>query len=62
MGSVSQGKFEEAIHCLRKFVMQMHNKMLELENEGQNYDGQHSQWCHSMENIKLCKSHDAFLR
>ena len=35
----------------------MHKKMFDLENEDQGHGVQHSQWCHSMTNITLCKSH-----
>ena len=31
--------------------------MFDLENEGQGYEVQHSQWFHSMANINLYKSH-----
>ena len=34
--------------------------MFELENEDQGHAVQHSQWCHLMANINLCKSHDIF--
>ena len=40
------------------FCWQINNKkMFDLGNKGQ-----HSQWYHSMANIDLCKSRDAFLR
>ena len=43
------------------FLQQMHNKKIfDFENEGQGREVQHSQWRHSMANINLCKSSDAF--
>ena len=47
----------ETSPCLRSFIRQMHDKMFDLENEGQGHWVQHSQWYSSMANINVGESH-----
>ena len=55
---MSRGNSVGDICYLRSFYITCITKeMFDLKNEGEGQGVQHSQWCHSMVNINLYKSH-----
>ena len=62
-GVQAKANLPETYNVVAQFLLEMHNnEMFNLENECQRDVAQHTQWRHSMANIKIYKRHYVFLR